>query len=491
MSSTASLDEKTKIAALASGLSSLKVREDASIVHFENAVTACEMFADLVTVMFGIALSYILYQRVGGGIRMQLATRTQMAIVFGFAVFFMLMLDRAGAYHPGNSLLRVKETERVLRTSALTFMLVFPASFFSGLYLPKFLLVIAVFVVSLLVSVEKHGIYLFVRSLHSKGYGVRKVVIYGAGSTGRRVFSALVRSPKIGLSPVLVVDDHVENGAEMFELGYLRRRSTPVAQGPPTAELLRRAGASRLIIAIPSLSPELFLHAVAEAFSAGASVSFVPSHGLPGEASVDHVDIDGLLLSSVTTVYPRPVYEFVKRGLDLFVASLILILTSPLMFVMTVLIKRDSDGPALFVQNRVGLNGRIFKLYKFRSMLVDAPAYDFSPIDHTDSRITRIGRFLRRTSIDELPQLWNVLRGDMSLVGPRPEMPFIVDKYDAVQSQRLRVKPGLTGLWQLSADRSCLIHENIEYDLYYIKNRGLFMDLAVLVHTLFFAMRGI
>ena len=491
MSSTVSLDEKTKIVALASDLSSFKVEEEPGIVRFENAVTACEMFADLVAVMLGILLSYVVYQHLSIGKHERFGSRGELAVVFGFAVFFMLMLDRAGAYHPGNSLLRVKETERVLRTSALTFMLVFPASFFSGLYLPRLLLVISALVVSLLVSVEKHGIYLLVRSLHSKGYGVRKVVIYGAGSTGRRVFSALVRSPKVGLSPVLVVDDEAENGAEMFELGYLGRRSAPIVQGPPTAELLRETGATRLIIAIPSLSSDLFLRAVTEAFTAGVSVSFVPNHGLPGEASVDHVDIDGLLLSSVTAVYPRPVYEFVKRILDVCLASLLFVVASPIMLVMAALIKSDSSGSAIFVQKRVGLNGRIFNLYKFRTMLIDAPAYDFSPIDPTDSRITLIGRFLRRTSMDELPQLWNIIKGDMSLVGPRPEMPFIVEKYDAVQSQRLRVKPGLTGLWQLSADRSCLIHENIEYDIYYIKNRGLFMDLAVLVHTLFFAMRGI
>src|SRR5581483_11136355 len=112
-----------------------------------------------------------------------------------------------------------------------------------------------------------------------------------------------------------------------------------------------------------------------------------------------------------------------------------------------------------------------------------APVYHYSPTDRHDTRITRFGRFLRRTSLDELPQLLNVLQGNMSLVGPRPEMPFIVEKYLPIHRQRLRVKPGLTGLWQISADRSFLIHENIEYDLYYIKNRIFFMALAILLHT--------
>jgi lipopolysaccharide/colanic/teichoic acid biosynthesis glycosyltransferase len=124
-------------------------------------------------------------------------------------------------------------------------------------------------------------------------------------------------------------------------------------------------------------------------------------------------------------------------------------------------------------------------------MYVDAPQYDYSPIQPVDPRITRIGRFLRRTSLDELAQLVNVLKGEMSLVGPRPEMPFIVQQYTAQQRQRLQVAPGITGLWQLSADRAYLIHENIHYDLYYIRHRSFFMDFAILLHTVVFAMRGV
>jgi lipopolysaccharide/colanic/teichoic acid biosynthesis glycosyltransferase len=130
-------------------------------------------------------------------------------------------------------------------------------------------------------------------------------------------------------------------------------------------------------------------------------------------------------------------------------------------------------------------------MYKFRTMHVGTNAYEYSPADVTDPRITRVGRFLRRSSLDELPQLLNVVRGEMSLVGPRPEMPFIVEQYEPVHRQRLVVKPGITGLWQLSADRAYRIHENLEYDLYYIRHRNFFMDVAVLLHTLVFAARGV
>jgi lipopolysaccharide/colanic/teichoic acid biosynthesis glycosyltransferase len=124
-------------------------------------------------------------------------------------------------------------------------------------------------------------------------------------------------------------------------------------------------------------------------------------------------------------------------------------------------------------------------------MYHDVPPYGYSPRAQRDPRITRVGRFLRRSSLDELPQLLNVFLGQMSIVGPRPEMPFIVEQYTPLQRQRLVVKPGMTGLWQISADRAFLIHENLEYDLYYVRRRSLFMDIAILLHTFLHAAHGI
>jgi lipopolysaccharide/colanic/teichoic acid biosynthesis glycosyltransferase len=169
----------------------------------------------------------------------------------------------------------------------------------------------------------------------------------------------------------------------------------------------------------------------------------------------------------------------------------LLVLGAPAYLILGLIIKLDSNGPVLFRQQRIGQGGRPFQMYKFRTMRTTASAYEYSPRESGDDRITRIGKFLRKTSLDELPQLLNVLQGNMSLVGPRPEMPFIVKRYSAHHRRRLQVTPGLTGLWQLSGDRAFLIHENIEYDLYYIQHRNFFMDLAVLLHTTIFAMRGI
>jgi len=288
------------------------------------------------------------------------------------------------------------------------------------------------------------------------------------------------------------VDDNVAKvGCAIFELGYENRRSAPVMRGPVTRNLIAQCAADLVVIAIPSIQHEKFHQAVEEVLAANARVSFVPSHFLHPDQWVGFQDIDGVLLASFSRNPRRFTYEWAKRICDFVGAAILLALGSPLLLLLALLIKLDSKGPALFRQERVGLNGRRFRMFKFRTMYADSPAYAYSPKDSYDLRITRLGRFLRRTSLDELPQILNVFLGNMSLVGPRPEMPFIVETYTERQSQRLQVMPGITGLWQLSGDRAYLIHENIEYDLYYIQHRNFFMDMAILLHTSIFAMRGI
>jgi lipopolysaccharide/colanic/teichoic acid biosynthesis glycosyltransferase len=176
-------------------------------------------------------------------------------------------------------------------------------------------------------------------------------------------------------------------------------------------------------------------------------------------------------------------YTLSKRSIDIGGAMVGLTMAAPVVALAAIVVKLTSPGPILFRQDRVGLDGRAFTIYKLRTMAVSAPAYAPHPSTSDDPRITRVGRWLRRLSIDEIPQLWNVLRGEMSLVGPRPEMPFVVAEYSEIERQRLTVKPGLTGLWQISADRAFRIHDNIQYDLYYVEQRSFTLDLAILLVT--------
>lgn len=467
-------------------------RQAISRSTFRKVMNLAEALADYFTSVISIYAAYYLYLSVQMSHANPYPAKEIAVVSSALSVLIVLLLERDGAYKGGGSLLRIRETERAIRIPAQALLLLLPVIFLLYKSLLYQAVLISLVLVSPLLVIQKHIFFSIVRLLHSRGYGLERVAIYGAGYTGRRIMSALFHSPKLGLDPVAIIDDNrMLAGSCVFELGYRRSRSLAVKSGPITPALLRTCKCTMLVIAIPTLSPER-LSVVAEAAKeAGLRIAFLP--GLPVQEHywMESIDIDGLLLTSLTEPIDPWYYSFVKRCVDVTFSGLLLLLLSPLLILIILLIRIDSPGPAIFVQKRVGKNGRLFYMYKFRSMYANAPTYGFSPTKCTDPRITKIGRVLRKISLDEIPQLLNVLLGDMSLVGPRPEMPFIVEGYNLQQRQRLQVVPGITGLWQLSADRAFLIHENIQYDLYYIRNRSFFMDMAILVHTVFFAMQGV
>ena len=196
-----------------------------------------------------------------------------------------------------------------------------------------------------------------------------------------------------------------------------------------------------------------------------------------------------------------------KRILDLVVSVLLLVLTSPLWLIILIWIKLDSPGPAIFKQQRVGYKGKPFTIYKFRTMVPNADAVMKAKIEQLkkegrfdpdnfvfqekdDPRVTRSGRFLRKTSLDELPQLLNIINGTMSLVGPRPEVPEIVEQYTPEQRQRLDMPPGVTGLAQINGRSELTLSETIGYDLEYVKNWSLGLDLKILLKTFWVVVSG-
>jgi undecaprenyl phosphate N,N'-diacetylbacillosamine 1-phosphate transferase len=182
-------------------------------------------------------------------------------------------------------------------------------------------------------------------------------------------------------------------------------------------------------------------------------------------------------------VQQKKLYMLCKRLFDFILALKLLIFLAPLFLLFIILIKLDSPGPAIFKQRRSGFKGKPFYLYKFRTMFQDVQNQAFAPTTADDLRVTKIGRFLRQTSLDELPQLLNILKGEMALIGPRPEMTFISDHYTQAQKQRFLVKPGLTGLWQVMGRKDLPLHENIEYDYYYLTHQSLRLDLYILGKT--------
>jgi len=186
--------------------------------------------------------------------------------------------------------------------------------------------------------------------------------------------------------------------------------------------------------------------------------------------------------------------KILKRSIDLLISVTAIILFSPLLLLLACVIKLDSKGPVIFRQQRVGKGGNIFKIYKFRTMVVDAEKLGTGiHVEKKDPRITRIGKFLRHTSLDELLQLINIIKGEMSIVGPRPTLAYQVERYDERQKKRLLVKPGITGWAQVNGRNSLTWPERIELDLWYIDNWSLLLDAKVFFKTIgvIFSNKGI
>ena len=216
------------------------------------------------------------------------------------------------------------------------------------------------------------------------------------------------------------------------------------------------------------------------------------------EAMTGRVQIDRLSENAVGALLPSPLYAAAKRVLDVAGVLLVAPVVLPVMAVVALAIRLDSPGPALFVQDRVGQGNRDFRIYKFRSMRTDPQPAGAQPSETADGdpRITRVGRFIRKTRLDELPQLWNVLRGDMSLIGPRPEMREFIDRfYDQIPFYIYRhvVKPGITGWAQVSQGATNSLQEaelKLQYDLYYIKHYSLWLDVLIVFKTLRVVLTG-
>ena len=216
----------------------------------------------------------------------------------------------------------------------------------------------------------------------------------------------------------------------------------------------------------------------------------------------------GLPRDQIARILRGDWYTRVKRVLDIVFATALLVVLSPLLLAIALAVMWSSSGPVLYHQPRIGRFGRPFEMLKFRTMGPDRRSQDTGPPDGVperrryhktrdagrDPRVTQVGRMLRRTSLDELPQLWNVVRGDMSLIGPRPEMPYLVARYQPWQHARHLIRPGITGWWQVNrSDRwleGLLMHEATDLDLYYVQHQSAWLDIVILLRTFGAVMRG-
>lgn len=323
-----------------------------------------------------------------------------------------------------------------------------------------------------------------------------RILIVGAGKVGREV-AERIAGPHgwVGSEVVGFLDDDTAKQGQVLAgkpvLGTLDSITEVVA-----AERI-----DQVIFTLPLRAHRRLINMVVELQKLPVDVKVIPDLFDLAFARTRAEEFKGFPIISLRESAISDYNKAVKRLFDIVIASVMLLFSAPLMLIIALLTKLDSPGPIIFKQQRVGENGQLFWMYKFRSMVIDAdeqlpnlirdntegkPLFKFPD----DPRVTRMGRILRRTSLDELPQLVNVLRGEMSLVGPRPELPFLVEQYEPWQRRRLTVPPGITGWWQIRGRGDHPMHLNPEDDLYYITNYSLKLDLVILFKTIGAVIKG-
>ena len=444
-----------------------------------------QMTVDLVTVLGAATLTYQAYLVSGLG-RRHFDPLLYFKLHIALAVLTVFALAGAGEYSREQGLLRIESIRRILQAVGAGVLLTLALSYLMQISAFSRLSMLAVGPAIAVALTAQRFVIWAVRDRYRR-LPSRPVVVYGAGETGRLLAQHLLDEHQLGLVPAALLDDDAALHGESIRIGAgTEGARLPVAGGEDDLDrVLAETGADAVFLALPSARPERLQQLVARLEERGVRYFCVPSAGDLLFSSLSFGQLGGIpVFTRRLPAADRP-YELLKRAIDVAGATAILALTSPLLGLGALLVKLTTHGPVFFRQERIGLGGEPFTIWKLRTMRPDAPRYAHHPASAADTRVTRVGQFLRRTSIDELPQLFNVLRGEMSLVGPRPEMPFIVFDYDQIQRLRLTVKPGLTGLWQISADRAFRIHDNMQYDLYYVERRSTLLDLAILFVTPF------
>jgi Undecaprenyl-phosphate glucose phosphotransferase len=312
------------------------------------------------------------------------------------------------------------------------------------------------------------------------GVGLKRVLVVGVGDLGRMVADRILEHSELGFRIVGFLDDRA---AQSDAIGY---RGLPLlGSTADLAEVTAREGIDELYVALPIEEHIKMLGVVEHASRECIDVHVVPDllQFIALRARLE--DLDGLPLISINDVPLRGLNSVLKRAVDVVLSLAVFVLGAVPALIVALLIKQSSPGPVFYKQKRMGLDGKAFTVYKFRSMPVDAEDAS-GPIwaRDDDPRATPIGRWLRKHDIDELPQFWNVLRGDMSIVGPRPERPFFVEQFKHRIPQymlRHKVKAGITGWAQVNGWRgNTSLEKRIEFDLYYIENWSLSLDFKIM-----------
>ncbi len=453
--------------------------------------------SDLVALMVAIGISLALRDLYDLGVLLPQSYVRLFPVLFVFILIYAAVdLYPGVVLYPGVALGPVEELRRLTVCTTLMFLGLAASSFLAGgteVYSR------AVWLMSWLIgllTVPSFRGFLRMAFAHRSWWG-HPAVLVGAGATARRVISALRRAPGLGLKIVAVLDDRKDLPQDVA--------GVPVIGGISLAPELAREGVPYAIVAMSELPRERHDEVLVRYSQLFPHLLIIPELFALSTLWVVAKDLGGVLGLEVREQLLLPGPCRAKRCIDLVLTLVGGVAILPLLMLVGLLIKLDSPGPIWFTQERMGRGGQTFKTYKFRTMCVGAeeqlerilsedPArrdeYETFHKLRDDPRVTRVGRLLRKYSLDELLQLWNVIRGEMSLVGPRAYLPSEVGMMEKSDPVILRVRPGITGIWQVSGRNDVSFSERLAMDVYYVRNWSLWFDLHILARTGWVVLHG-
>lgn len=407
-----------------------------------------------------------------------------------FTLLLILVYRQHGAYRLRRQISWFDEFYAIINGTAtgtiimIVFIFLYRAAFYSrAIFIYAGIFVVILVGLSRLIKVSLLGY------LRRRGIGSERVLIVGAGEVARTVMRAVVANPECGFNVIGFLDDNPLKG----ETDIGRFKALGSLDNLP--DVLREQAINEVIITLPWQYHRKIVSIMTLCERGGIRTRIVPDLFQMTISRMHVEDIAGVPMIGVKEVSIGGLNQVVKRSIDLVFAGLALVSSAPLMALLALMIKLESPGPVLFRQERVGRNGRCFTVYKFRSMIEGAEEQQEALQElneaegplfkiRDDPRMTHVGKLLRKFSLDELPQLYNVLQGEMSLIGPRPPLPEEVKQYQEWHKRRLEVAPGLTGLSQISGRSQLTFDETALLDIYYIENWSLGLDTKILLQTI-------
>lgn len=410
------------------------------------------------------------------------------------SVYWLILFWLFGLYQSWYAKSRLDEVISILKTVTFGVLFLFFAIFIDDISTnapanSRLLILIYWFLMLFFTSVGRVGIRTLQRKLLEKGIGARNTLIVGFNEKGKEIFDLLKKYPALGYRVVGFIRTDKRRGGEYAGVKVL-------GNVDGINEIIKKYDVKEIIFALDSNEHDKLLDLIGRC-DEEVNFKIVPDlyDAISGLARTNQ--IYGFPLIEIMPELMKPWEKVAKRLIDIVVSLVVLVVGLPLWILIAILIKLDSRGPIIYKQERVGKDGKIFTLYKFRSMYENAEAMT-GPTWATknDPRVTRIGKILRKLHLDEIPQFFNVLKGDMSLIGPRPERPMFVEKLSKeipLYKRRLKVKPGITGWAQVKYkyDESIEdVKKKLQYDLFYIENMSLRMDLKIIAYTILHVLSG-